>query len=186
MRAILSLLPAKPGRALDVGCGAGELSKELKKRGWQTVGVDIAGNADFCFDIESADWPTTLTSQKFDLIVSTEVIEHIFSPEHVLLKLKNMLSEDGSMIITTPNIVFWKNRLKIFFGKFRYTYVGIMDFGHIRFFTLQTVRELFHKVGLKIEQENHVYPNLHHRRLDFLGRIFPGLFAYQMVFKLRR
>ena len=184
MRAIFDLVPKKAGRALDVGCGSGELARELQKRGWQTVGVDIAGNTDFCFDIESTNWPEALTSQKFDLIVSSEVIEHIFAPEHLIIKIKTLLTDDGQLIITTPNVLFWKNRLKMLFGKFQYENTGLMDFGHIRFFTLQTVQELFEKVGLRIEKENHVYPNLHHRGLDFLGRMFPGWFAYQLIFLL--
>ena len=186
MREILSLVPSAHGKALDVGCGAGGLGVELKRKGWNVVGVDITDNTDFCFDIENENWPDALVSQKFDLIIASEVIEHIFSPEQLLLQIRNILADGGNIIITTPNVLFWKNRFKMIFGIFRYEDTGIMDFGHIRFFTLQTARELFAKVGLRIVRESHVYPNLRHRGLDFFGRMFPGLFAYQLVFKLSK
>lgn len=184
LREILKLLPAKPGRALDIGCGEGFVSKELTRLGWQVTGVDIIPRADFSFDIERADWPSELTTQRFDLVLCSEVIEHIFSPEELVIHIKQLLVDGGSAIITTPNVLFWKNRLKMFFGTFRYEERGILDFGHIRLFTLATARELFQKAGLRIIEESHVYPNLHHRGLDFVGRIFPGFFAYQLVFKV--
>ena len=48
----------------------------------------------------------------------------------------------------------------------------------------KTAREVFNKAGFVIQQEQHFYPNLYKRRLNFIGRIFPGLFAYQFGFKL--
>ncbi len=191
---ILGLIPKHPGRVLDLGCGRGDLAKELKSRGWEVVGADISGDSlleasaflteSFCFNFEDELWPQELMSQQFDLIIASEVIEHVFSPEQLLSKLKNLLEVDGKVIITTPNFLFWKNRLSILFGKFQYQDQGLLDFGHIRFYTIKTARELFRDVGLKIQKEKHFYPNLYKRKLNFLGRLFPGLFAYQMIFLL--
>jgi hypothetical protein len=89
------------------------------------------------------------------------------------------------MIITTPNFLFWKNRLKMLFGIFRYEEKGLLDFGHIRFFALDTARTAFQKAGLRISREAHLYPNLSFRGLNFLGRFFSGFFAYQMIFLLQ-
>ena len=186
LREILRVLPVTSGRALDVGCGEGFVSKELTKRGWHVTGVDIIQGADFSFDIERDDWPEALMAQRFDLVLCSEVIEHVFSPEDLMAHIRTLMADKGSAIITTPNVLFWKNRLKMLLGVFRYEERGILDFGHIRLFTIDTARDLFQKAGLRIEEESHVYPNLHHRGLDFLGRMFPGLFAYQMVFRLSK
>ena len=138
----------------------------------------------FCFDIQQNDWPTELLEQKFDLVIASEVIEHIFQPSDFLQKAKLLINQRGSLIITTPNFLFWKNRLKMLFGKFRYEEKGLLDFGHIRFFTIETAREIFHKTGFIIQREQHFCPNLYKRKLNFLGRIFPEFFAYQFGFRL--
>ena len=178
---------------LDVGCGSGDLARILTSEGRSVSGVDISAVAlahaepylkdSFCFDIQNK-WPEELTNQRFDLVVVSEVIEHIFMPADFLEKAKTILRPESSMIITTPNFLFWKNRLKMLFGKFRYEEKGLLDFGHIRFFTLKTAREIFDKTGFTVQQEQHFYPNLYQRRMNFLGRMFPGFFAYQFGFRI--
>ena len=179
---------------LDVGCGSGDLARILQAKGKVVSGADISQAAldvskpylhrSFCFDIQQDAWPIELMEQKFDLVVASEVIEHIFMPADFLEKTKSLVTSGGYLIITTPNFLFWKNRLKMLFGNFRYEQKGLLDFGHIRFFTLKTAREIFSKAGFTIQQEQHFYPNLYKRRLNFIGRIFPGLFAYQFGFRL--
>lgn len=193
--AILSLLPSDSAEILDVGCGEGHLARELVKYGHRVAGADISQEAlekaapaivsGFCFDVEDKQWPQELTGKKFDVIVASEIIEHVFVPDQLLQKLKNLLAPGGRIIITTPNVLFWKNRLKMLAGSFEYQKTGIMDFGHIRFFTIETARKAFRDAGLQIENENHFYPNLYRRGLHWLGNLFPGLFAYHMVFRLK-
>lgn len=192
---IMSLVPEDASAVLDVGCGNGGLAGALKARGCLVTGIDISEKAineagvflenGFCFDIGSEKWPEELMEKKFDLIIASEVIEHIFDPDSFLKKIGHLLAPDGKIIITTPNILFWKNRLKMFFGRFKYERSGLMDYGHIRFFTVDTLKEAFKNNCLAVIGENHFYPNLHGRKLDRIGGIFPGLFAFQMIFLLK-
>ncbi len=192
---ILDLIPQDTKVILDIGCAGGELARAIRPRGEIKIyGADISQKSldvakdvldgSFCFNIEDDIWPSDLLGQKFDLIIASEVIEHLLLPEEFLKKLKPLLNPGGKIIITTPNFLFWKNRLKMLLGKFEYASEGLLDFGHIRFFTVKTVKETFRQCGLKIEKENNFYPNLYKRKLNFLGRLFPGFFAYQMIFIL--
>ncbi|MFH1769723.1 MAG: methyltransferase domain-containing protein [Parcubacteria group bacterium] len=191
---IEDFMPDKLADILDMGCGSGSLAKVLGEQGHTVYGADISPEAlklakehiekGFCFDFENGAWPDDLMAMKFDAIIATEVIEHLFDPESFIKKLKQLLKPNGMIIVTTPNLLFWKNRFKIFFGKFEYEEKGIMDFGHIRFFTVKTARKMFEKCDLAIEAEHHFYPNLYKRGLTFLGKIFPGFFAYKLIFKL--
>jgi len=191
---VLSLVPEGTKTVLDIGCGNGELAEALRDKGCRVTGVDISEKAveeakkflddSFCFDIEKENWPEELLSKKFDLVIASEVVEHIFDPVIFMKKIKHLLKTDGKVIITTPNILFWKNRFKILFGKFQYENKGIMDYGHIRFFTASTIMAFFKKSGFRVVKEKNFYPNLYKRGLNFIGRIFPGFFAYQLIFLL--
>ncbi len=194
-RHILDLVPKDTRTVLDIGCATGELASVLKDGGMDVVGVDISEEAllearkflseSFCFNLESEEWPETLMARRFDLVVASEVIEHLFDTDLFLNKAKSLMATKGRLIITTPNFLFWKNRLKVLFGKFKYEETGLLDSGHIRFFTIPTIKEALEKSGFLVEREHHFYPNLYKRKLNFLGNIFPGLFAYQIILKAR-
>lgn len=191
---IIDLIPTHTKTVLDIGCGVGDFASVLHKKGYIVWGVDISEDAlrqadefledSFCFNVEDEQWSAELMSKKFDVIIASEVIEHLFHPELLLKKLKLLLNPGGKIIITTPNFLFWKNRLKMFFGNFKYQNSGLLDFGHIRFFTIDGARTTFLNVGLMPEKEHHFYPNLYKRGITFLGDLLPGVFAYQMIFLL--
>lgn len=193
-RLVLELISDQPKNILEFGCGRGELARALKERGHRISGADISTEAlevakdvleeIFAFDFER-EWPEELTSKRFDLVIASELIEHLFNPEEFLIKARELLNPGGQLIITTPNFLFWKNRLKMLFGKFQYESKGLLDYGHIRFFTLKTARELTKKSGFIIERENHFYPNLYKRKATSLGRLFPGLLSFQLILLCR-
>ncbi|MGB0757159.1 MAG: class I SAM-dependent methyltransferase [Patescibacteria group bacterium] len=195
---ILSLIPDSATSLLDIGCGSGELLEavlQVRPQITERGGADISEIAlqkagsfatdTYCFDFES-EWPESLTEKKYDVVVASEVIEHLFFPEKFFEQCKRVLSPGGVIIITTPNLLFWKNRLTMFFGKFEYTNGGLLDKGHVHFFTVSTLRKMVEGAGYQIEQEHNFYPNLYTRGLNWLGDIFPGLFTFQMIFKLKK
>lgn len=188
---VLNLVPSDAMEILDIGCGQGELAEALKKKGKKVCGVDISIEAlnisseyldkQFCFNIEDAAWPEELLTKKFDCIIASEVIEHLFEPDLFFKKVKNILKPQGVLILTTPNFLFWKNRLRILFGKFEYEESGFYDKGHISFFTHKSLEKELKKAGFHFDKEMNFYPNLYRRGLNFLGDIFPGFFAYQLI-----
>lgn len=190
---VLLLVPEDSIDILDIGCGQGELAKDLKARGKYVSGTDISSKAlymsskyldeSFCFDVEDCNWPEELIDKKFDCIIASEVIEHLFQPNNFLANVKKLLKPQGVLILTTPNFLFWKNRFKMLFGKFEYEDSGFYDKGHISFFTRNSLNKELEKAGFQVEKELNFYPNLYRRGLSFLGNLFPGFFAYQLINK---
>ena len=91
---------------LDVGCGNGSIANKLIIEGYSVYGIDASEsgikvakktNEDkfFVQDINSAKLPVELQDKKFDLIISTEVIEHLYNPRGYIEFCKNVLLQNG-------------------------------------------------------------------------------------------
>ena len=88
---ILQLIPQNVKTVLDIGCGRANLAATLKEKGYIVSGIDISDEAlkearefledSFCFNVEDDVWPRELFDKKYDLIIASEVIEHIFFPD---------------------------------------------------------------------------------------------------------
>lgn len=193
--AIIRLIGAKTNPIiLDIGCSNGILGSELKKHlACKFYGADISFNAvaeasqvlDGAWQVNLEDdflnWPPELRQKQYDAVVISELLEHLFEPENLLTKLRKLAKKDKSIIITVPNVLFWKNRLKIFLGQFNYTNQGVMDRGHIHFFSWSSLNKLIKDTGYKImEIDNH----LPTRGTKYLGKIWPGFFAYRFIVKI--
>mgnify|MGYP001587009636 CR=1 FL=1 len=189
---IFDLLDNASGKkVLDVGCGEGYLGAEIAKNNNFVVGVDISeksvGKAKkilhdaMALDLQEEKVP--YADKFFDVIVMTEVIEHLLLPEEVFKETKRLLKDDGFMIITTPNFLFFVNRIKILFGQFEYTESGFLDRGHIHFFQIDSFEKMLKQTGLKVDLYNHVYGG---RISEFVGRLYPKLFAFQIVAKVSK
>lgn len=93
---------------LDVGCGNGEMANRLISEGYNIYGTDgsetgitVARKRNekrfFVQDINSAKLPIELQDKKFDLIISTEVIEHLYNPRGYIEFCKNVLMQNGGV-----------------------------------------------------------------------------------------
>lgn len=99
-------------KVLDVGCGNGNIAMQLGNSGHEVLGIDISSEA-----IIKAKQNNSLSNvsfqhiavedlaieNKFDVIICSEVLEHLYEPETVVHSLKQRLSNDGLLIITVPN-----------------------------------------------------------------------------------
>lgn len=191
LNGILTLLGKEAATVLDIGCGAGEVGRVVKDRSRMKVyGVDISTNAvatartvldgaEVCdFETESI-LPDSFKGISFDAVIVSEVLEHLFEPEKMLQHIR--LATSAPIIITVPNVLFWKNRLKIFFGSFEYTETGMMDRGHIHFFTWKSLQEVIAKGGYQITTTAHHVPT---RGTKLFAKYSPGLFCYQFIVRL--
>lgn len=99
-------------RVLDVGCGNGNISRYIGSKGHTVLGIDISDAT-----IKTATSLTAMsnvsfqnipveelhTEKEFDLIICSEVIEHLNQPTVVVNALKKLLKKEGMLIVTVPN-----------------------------------------------------------------------------------
>jgi 2-polyprenyl-3-methyl-5-hydroxy-6-metoxy-1,4-benzoquinol methylase len=96
-------------RLLDVGCGLGQLLETAKDEGWDAVGIDLSETAILlCHRRGLSAFNTdffhgSLDEQRFDVIVMSELIEHVPSPQRFLKRAEELLEDDGVLYLTTPN-----------------------------------------------------------------------------------
>jgi glycosyltransferase involved in cell wall biosynthesis len=147
----------RPEDVLEVGTATGYLTAEMKKLGCKVTGVeqdsemaDIARQ--YCSkmlvgDIETLD----LEEQgRYDAVILGDVLEHVRNPREVLQRLSGLLKPGGKVLISLPNVANIWIRLNLLLGRFNYSRVGLLDESHLRFFTLQTSRQLATDSGLDI------------------------------------
>ncbi len=179
-------------KILDVGCARGYIGRRLKKGGRLVFGVEMSSPAAaeaqkvldkvYIFDIEKP-WPPEVASLKFDLAIVAELLEHVFDPVEVLGFISQTLQEKGEIIITTPNFLTWVNRIKMLFGFFRYTEQGLLDFGHIRFFTYRYLKQVLTEAGFNVIKESHIiFPG----KITRILKYWPSLFATQFIVKAKK
>jgi SAM-dependent methyltransferase len=202
---VLSLIPTNAVRILDVGCGDGHLGERLKQLGAdEVVGItyseresDAASrrlSAVHCADLNSFDFSHL---GKFDCVILSHVLEHLYDPHAVLVRLKSVLKTDAVVVVALPNVLLWRQRLKFLFGDWRYEDGGILDRTHFRFFDHQSSAELLQVAGYQILQRaNDGHCPLLRPVRKFIGglavpidrltaKTWPGLFAPQFVFLAR-
>jgi 2-polyprenyl-3-methyl-5-hydroxy-6-metoxy-1,4-benzoquinol methylase len=151
------------GRALDVGCGRAQLGEAVKNLGWEVWGVEQSGEA--CdtartrinhlieTDLQRSEQiRSQLGDNRFDALIFSDVLEHLYDPLGVLERYLLYVKPGGKVFISVPNAVVWTNRLRLAFGSVEYTDTGVMDRTHIRFFTFRTARRLVEAAGCRIDR----------------------------------
>ena len=124
----LKNLPASPKRVLDIGCGTGFLTNEIKKMypSAKVIGADVSKTA---LTIARNQYPQTnfievdaekylpFETESFDLIFSGEHIEHLKDVDMYLEELHRTAAPNATLILTTPNLTSWLNRILMLFGR---------------------------------------------------------------------
>jgi SAM-dependent methyltransferase len=155
---ILSLVDKDRQRVLDVGCGAGYLADALRQRGNQVVGVDVRRTEGIeervdefhQVDLDREEIPRP--DSRFSFIILADVLEHLREPERLVARCRDLLADDGALIVSVPNVAHWSVRLSLLVGRFAYTARGILDKGHLRFFTLASILRELGAAGFSVER----------------------------------
>lgn len=168
----------KPLRILDLGCGNGSLCRMIRDAGFNIEGVDPsaegigqarASHPDIPFHQMSVDGtPPQEWLGSFDVVVSTEVVEHLYNPRAMPRLAAQLLKPGGVILVTTPYHGYWKNLALCLAGKWDHHHNPLWDHGHIKFWSKQTLKALFEERGF--------------RTVGFqgLGR-FPGLWMTMLM-----
>ncbi|WP_428328401.1 class I SAM-dependent methyltransferase [Mucilaginibacter sp.] len=178
---ILSLLN-KEMCILDLGCGNGYLVNYLLSQGYNAYGTDASekgieiarrANPDrfFLQDLSTGKLPDELQAIKFNTIISTEVIEHLYDPEGFIEFCKTALNSKGEIIISTPYHGYLKNLSLSILNKWDAHLGPIWHGGHIKFWSKATLSTLLTNAGFTVT--------------DFIGCGRVPYFWKSMVIKAR-
>lgn len=188
----IDLLTACPRRILDIGCGRGGVTRELKRRCplAQSVGLDVFFDPDHDYavtfeqfsqiDLDRDELSVDVGS--FDLVLLLDVLEHLRDPEALLARLAQNASEGCYFLISLPNFHYYSNLFTILrTGRFPYDESGILDRTHIRFFGFEDARVM---VASQLEVVRTLAFNpFENFKSRLVGRFFGDRYrAYQNIF----
>jgi SAM-dependent methyltransferase len=167
---IMSKIPLNARTVLDVGCGAGALAVEYRRRNpvvtWFGIEKDAeaasvaAVRCDHVAHVDLDETPLPFGDQRFDCIIYGDVLEHLKDPWSVLSHHAKTLTSAGTVLICMPNVEHWSFAARLLRGGWNYDQTGLFDFTHLRWFSAQTTHRAIADAGL--------HP------LDVASRVFDG------------
>lgn len=159
-----------PRSTLDVGCGRGFFLSQLA-----AAGLDELAGLDVFEDSEAVGWnrlvgdvTTTwpVPDGAFECVVAGEIIEHVPNPDHFLREARRVLVPGGTLLISTPNMVSWANRILVPLGvqplgtetsseialgrRYRVLGQGNQVQGHLKVFTHRALGEILERYGFQV------------------------------------
>jgi 2-polyprenyl-3-methyl-5-hydroxy-6-metoxy-1,4-benzoquinol methylase len=157
---VLSMLPppsAAP-RVLDIGCGSGYWAGVMLSRGYKVVGIDpsekgitIARKTHPGARFERTMATETLLQEigetPFDVVLSLEVIEHVYEPRDWAKAAHSALKPGGTLICSTPYHGYLKNLALALTNGWDNHFTALWSGGHIKFWSYNTIRQLLAPEG---------------------------------------
>jgi 2-polyprenyl-3-methyl-5-hydroxy-6-metoxy-1,4-benzoquinol methylase len=137
-----------PRRLFDFGCGAGGFLLEARKAGFDVMGLEL--NKDLArFVRERYDIPVfqgliddaAFADERFNVILSAQVFEHLLDPRQTLLDLKRHLAPPGFILIEVPNQLAIKERLRR---------GATMDDSHLFYFSARALSWMLEDCGFRV------------------------------------
>jgi 2-polyprenyl-3-methyl-5-hydroxy-6-metoxy-1,4-benzoquinol methylase len=168
-----------PVRVLDVGCGNGFAAGHFLAKGCDVVGIDLSESGIALarqayprgrFELMSAgpDVLADLGCEPFDLVISTEVVEHLYAPRPYAAGCFHALRPGGKFICSTPYHGYAKNLVLAALNRWDAHASPLWDGGHIKLWSRRTLSSLFTETG---------FVNL---RFRGVGRV-PGLWMTMVM-----
>src|SRR5262245_21140901 len=128
-------------RVLELGCGSGHMTQALREQDCTVIGIEIhpeaaeraAANCERVIvgDLDYLDFQRELGTDRFDVIVAADVLEHLKDPLSILRSVKQFLLPRGRLVISVPNVAHISIRLALLAGKFPYSETGLLDQTHL-------------------------------------------------------
>ncbi|WP_125774514.1 class I SAM-dependent methyltransferase [Antribacter gilvus] len=147
---------------LDVGCASGYLADALNVQGCKVSGIELDAEAAeiarpkldklVIGNLEEVALADAFAGSTFERIVFGDILEHLSDPAAVLTSALEILTDDGEIIISVPNVAHGSLRLALMQGRWNYTPTGLLDNTHIRFFTYEGLVDMLASVGLVVRE----------------------------------
>lgn len=184
------VVAVRPKSTLDVGCGRGFFLDQLAAAGLTgLVGLDVFDDA------TSTAWtalqgdvtqPWPVGDARFDCVVAGEILEHVPNPDDFLREARRVLVPGGTLVLSTPNLVSWANRVLVPLGiqplgtetssevalgrRLAVLGQGNQVQGHLKVFTHRALSEILTRYGFTIA-ERHGVPAFFPTPIDRLDRL---------------
>jgi len=153
-------LVGRERRVLEVGCGYGVISRQLSHgQGCAVTGVEYDRqsaeaarpwlNQLVVADLEKTDWVEAI-SGRFDVVIAADVIEHLRDPLHALGQFRQLMAEQGELVLSVPNIGHAGVLAELLCGDFSYRDTGILDRTHLRFYTWRSLEAQLNEAGFEV------------------------------------
>jgi 2-polyprenyl-3-methyl-5-hydroxy-6-metoxy-1,4-benzoquinol methylase len=156
-------VPRQARRLLDIGCADGELSASLKRAspGLQVWGVEhdpglaeqAASRLDRVVAGEAASVLEDLVraNERFDTFVFADVLEHLVDPIAALSRALSLASSGAALVASVPNAGHLSVVRDLLLGRFDPVPAGLLDTGHLRWFTRRTLVDVFEAASWRVE-----------------------------------
>ena len=175
---------------LEIGCATGYVTRHLKENmGCAVTAVEVNeesaeqarpyANRLIVGDIERSETWEQIRGP-FDYAMCGDVLEHLTDPWEVLRRVRTVLSPNGYVVASIPNIAYYKVRKQLLLGRFEYAEHGLLDRTHLRFFTRKSALALFEDAGFNVLKITRAFRAKTDRRL---WRFWPNGFTYHYAIK---
>ena len=153
---------------LEFGCATGRMTRYMQQELDCRVYVVEFEEAAFqkamayaedglCDDIMTFRWREKFQDVRFDAVICADVLEHLTDPVAVLRSVAELLTDEGMIHISVPNITHNDVLVKAFRERFDYTRVGLLDDTHIHFWGMENLKELAEGCGMHLQSVDATY-----------------------------
>lgn len=190
-RIIDIVVAARPATTLDIGCGRGFLLDQLAQRGLTGLtGMDVfdeVPSGPFAYVRGDVTKPLPLPDASVEVVVAGEIIEHVPNPDDLVREIRRVLVPGGMLVLSTPNLVSWANRILVPFGiqplgtetsseialgrRLKVLGQGNQVQGHLKVFTHRALGELLERYDFTVTQRFGV-PAFFPPPVDRIDRLF--------------
>ncbi len=154
----IAALLKKGARVLDIGCGTGVVSalvKELSECDITAIEPDSERAAlarRRGLKVIDGYLTENLAAElgRFDAVVFADVLEHLANPADMIACASRLLVPGGFVVASVPNAAHWTLRLDLRRVRFEYEDCGIMDATHLRWFTHESAKTFFERLGFDV------------------------------------